>query len=69
MRFKVGVGHKVGPFWAGVTLSPRRHFQRYDTRENADLMDSTPFLLGCGFTIVALSGLLILVLWFFAFFL
>lgn len=52
MRLRFGLGERLGPFWAGASLNPHKHFERYDTRQDANLLDSRSSLLGCGLTML-----------------
>ncbi len=58
MRLRLGVGERFGPFWAGLTLRPRRYFE--NTPESDSLYDSTHF--GCGFVVAVIfagTGILV----------
>lgn len=52
MGLRFGLGERFGPFWAGVSLNPRKHFERYDTSDDANLLNSRSFLVGCGLTML-----------------
>jgi hypothetical protein len=54
MRLRFGIGERVGPFWAGVSLSPRRYFEQRP--ESDSVFDSAPFGCGC---IIALTFMVV----------
>jgi hypothetical protein len=51
MGLRFGVGERVGPFWAGVSMSPRRHF---DNNPNVNNLTDVPSF-GCGCAVAILT--------------
>lgn len=66
MRLRFGVGERFGPFWAGITLSPKKYF---DYRpQSQSLTDSPGFVWGCMIaTIFTVVGVTLAVIAFLAF--
>jgi hypothetical protein len=49
MRFRFGVAERVGPFWAGVSMSPKR-YNDYSPHGPA-----APAKFGCGCALAAVT--------------
>jgi|HubBroStandDraft_5_1064220.scaffolds.fasta_scaffold275637_1 hypothetical protein len=50
MRLRFGVGERIGPFWAGLSMSPRRYF---DNNPHSDsLLDAPSFGCGCAIALI-----------------
>lgn len=47
MRLRLGLGERLGPFWAGVTFNPHRYFEQRPESDN--IFDSRLFVGGCFF--------------------